>query len=262
MRRKLWICTFTLMFMFPLVGHSQMLWRILRYEAGIGLGSVHSFTDIGPAQKTGLNFFNGTRPNLTVEARYNLGPAVSVKLDLAYLMFGGSDVTKDTHYRPEYDWAYNTHAFEHTIRFEYYFFDTGRSRYSGAMFNRKGMVNRFNTMQFYVFAGAGGIMTKAKIYEKGNSDNELTDIEGYNTNLLWNPVVPAGIGAKYFFNSRWSFGGEVGLRYTFTDLLDGYADSYWGDYNDYYYLISVKAIYRIRAGRNGLPTFKRYGMYY
>ena len=71
--------------------------------------------------------------------------------------------------RPDYEWAYNTQAFEHTIRFEYYFFDMKSSRYSGAMYNRKGMVNRFNTFKFFVFAGAGGIMTKAKLYEKGNS---------------------------------------------------------------------------------------------
>ena len=105
-------------------------------------------------------------------------------------------------------------------------------------------------------------MTKAKVFEKGNHKNELTGFEGYNNNLLWNPVFPAGIGVKYNYSKRWDLGAEVGLRYTFTDLLDGYSDPYWGDYNDYYYLISVKAIYKIRAGRNGLPTLKKYGLYY
>jgi hypothetical protein len=50
----------------------------------------------------------------------------------------------------------------------------------------------------------------------------------------------------------------VGVRYTMSDFLDGYNDPYYGDFKDYYYQISVKAIYRLRSTRNGLPIFKRY----
>ena len=67
-------------------------WRIMRYEAGIGLGSVHSFTDIGPAQKIGSNFFIETRPNVDVNARFKIDPLWNISLDLAYMMFGGAGV--------------------------------------------------------------------------------------------------------------------------------------------------------------------------
>ncbi len=258
MLRKFWICLVALLLVLPLAGYSQM-WRIMRYEAGVGLGSIHSFTDIGPAQKLVPDFFNGTRPNLSVDARFKIDPFWAIKLDLAYLMFGGADVTADTHYRPDYDYAFNTQAFEHTLRIEYYILgEARRGGGSSGIYNRKAMLNTFNTLYLYVFAGAGGVMSKAKMFEKGNPANELTGTTGYNNNLLWSPVFPGGIGVKYSYSAWWTFGLEAGLRITLTDFLDGYNDPYYGDYNDFYYLISVKAIYRLRAGRNGLPTFRGY----
>ncbi len=262
MKRKFWICTVVLLLIFPLAGHGQVRWKILRYEAGVGLGSVHSFTDIGPSENSALNFFNGTRPNLTVDLRYKLGPKSALKIDLGYMLMGGTDVDSDSHFRPGGGWAFRTHAIEHTLRLELYILGERRFRSSTAIYGRKGMINNFKKVNLYLFAGAGGIISKGKVFEAGDPKSELIGLTGYDNNFLWNPVFPGGIGAKYAYSTRISFGAEAGVRYTLTDFLDAYSDPYWGSYDDYYYIVSFKMIYKIRAGRNGLPVFKKSGLHY
>ncbi|MEZ5072773.1 MAG: hypothetical protein R2751_17915 [Bacteroidales bacterium] len=267
MTKKFRVLVLFVLVLLPLNSQAQMLWRILRYEGGVGLGSVQPFTDIGPASNEFSNFFNGTRPNLTLDFRYKLDPMVALKLDLGYVWIGGRDVASDNHARPipgtlgnaDFLYAFGTHAFEHTIRLELYALGDGRFRTSGAIYNRKGMLNDFNTLYVYGFIGAGGVLHKSKVYEAGNRGNDLSgQVEGVNTNLLWTPVIPIGIGVKYSISSKWTVGGEIGYRYFMGDFLDGYSDSYFSEYDDYYYLLSAKILYRIRAGRSGLPTFKKY----
>jgi hypothetical protein len=49
----------------------------------------------------------------------------------------------------------------------------------------------------------------------------------------------------------------VGYQFTTTDKLDGYASQY-SEYKDAYYLLTVKATYRIRNDKNGRPIFNKY----
>jgi len=50
----------------------------------------------------------------------------------------------------------------------------------------------------------------------------------------------------------------MGYQFTTTDLLDGYAPEGVSKHNDSYYLITVKAVYRIRNDKNGRPVFNKY----
>jgi hypothetical protein len=259
MRRKYWLVIVLAALLFPENAEGQGYWRLIRWEVGVGLGSIHPYTDIGPAQNELTNFFNGVRPNLDLSFGYKLNPLFAVCLNGGYVMIGGTDVDDDSHLRPDFNWQYTTHAFEHTIRFEYYPFRHWQKRYSSAMYTRRGMVKHFDTWDLYIFAGAGGLLSKAKVYEEGNPSNEITGWNGYNNHLMWNPVFPGGLGIKYTWSSDLIFSAELAGRYTLFDFLDGYSDPYWGDYNDYYYMFNLRVIYKLYTKRNGLPTFvKRY----
>lgn len=258
MKKKSLILLLLALLLVPVPGKGQAFWKLVRYELGAGLGSIHPFTDIGPANKELLNFFNGSRPNLSVSFSYKLDPLFMLTLNAGYLMFSGADVDASTHFRPDYHWQYSTHSMEHTLRLEYYPLGARGKRTSMALFNRRGMLNHFNTVDFYFFVGAGGLLSKASLYEKDNPANELSGVTGYNGDLLWTPTFPGGAGIKLTWSSFWTFAAEIGYRYYFGDFLDGYSDPYYGDYKDTYYVFNLKAIRRLQTKRNGLPTFRRY----
>ncbi len=170
-----------LLLLLPLNGEAQILWRILRYEGGIGLGSVRFHTVIGPAQGEFSNFFDGSRPSFSLDLRYKLDPNVCLKLDLGYVWLSGRDVEDDSHMRPppgddsrhDFYYAFNTNAFEHTIQLDSYALGDGCMRTSGAIYNRKGMLNDFNTLYVYGFIGAGRVLHQTGMLEAGNKANEL-----------------------------------------------------------------------------------------
>jgi len=56
---------------------------------------------------------------------------------------------------------------------------------------------------------------------------------------------------------RWSVGLELGYQFTLSDKLDGY-EPVFSNYNDSYYLLTLKAIYRVRNNRYGRPIFNKY----
>jgi len=252
MKRHLWIYLLLIVFVFPLNSSAQR-WKLKRYEAGVGLGSSNSWTDIGLRNNYlgGLQFL-GTRPSVTLDLRYIIDPVFSVTVNFNYAMLGGQNVDGDGRY-PIY---FNTHVYEPSARFEYYLINNIRSRGTSALFNKRGMVNNYNNFALYGFAGVGGIFYKPNV--RSLLDDELYIASDVNTNSGAALVFPVGIGMKYTLDAYWVIGLEFGAHITLTDYLDGYA-SQFSQHNDLFYLTSIKAIYKIRTGRNGLPVFKRYG---
>ncbi len=253
MNRHFWIYILLGALLIPSTVEAQR-WKLRRYEAGIGLGTVTSFTDIG-SPDFGFTSFNpiDTRFNISTHAGYLILEDLSVKLELNYLMIGASD--------PEIrdrSLGFTTHGFEHAVRAEYTFLGGGRT-FSTATFNRRGMVNNYGSSYLYVFAGAGGILTKATVRDA--SGEEVFGNPGYSNNLHWGAVIPAGIGFRRSVDAYFDFAVEVGGRFTFTDLIDGY-QTQWSQYNDRYIITSVKAVYKIRNDRRGRPIFSRYGTRY
>ncbi|MEX0981216.1 MAG: hypothetical protein WD578_07275 [Bacteroidales bacterium] len=218
-------------------------WKLRRYEAGIGIGTVTSFTDIG-SPDFGLTTFFDTRFNACSHLGFLILEDLSVKLDLNYLMIGASDPeTRDRAL------SFTSHGFEHAVRVDYTFLGGGRT-FSSATFNRRGMVNNFGTAYLYVFAGAGGILTKATVKD-ANGEEDIGNI-GYSNNMHWGAVIPAGIGFRVSIDAYFDLVLEVGGRYTFTDWIDGYKTEF-SQYDDRYIITSVKAAYKIRNDRRGRP---------
>ena len=227
-------------------------WKLKRYEAAIGVGTVTTFMDIG-SPDFGITSFRpyDTRFNVSSHAGYKILEDLTVKVDLNYLMIGAIDPEiRDRSLR------FTSHAFEHGARLDYTFLGGGRAFGSTALFNRRGMVNSYGTSYLYAFAGAAGILSKATVRDANGE--EVTGNPGYNNNLQWGVVIPAGLGYRRTVDAYFDLVVEVGGRFSFTDLIDGY-QTQWSQYNDKYIITSVKAIYKIRNDRRGRPILSKYG---
>jgi hypothetical protein len=232
---------------------SGQRWKLRRYEADIYLAGVSFHGDIGLADRPLANMFNGFRPSVGVSPRFFMRKYLAVSLDLGFIMYGGKDEEGSSHGRL---YSFNTNAFQHFARLEYYIMgEPGGSR--GAIYNRRGMINSYNKLNLYAFAGAGGILSKSKVKDLNNDGAEPLANPGYDNRLKYTAAFPLGGGIKFSMDPRWSVGVELGYQFTLSDWLDGYSSVY-SKYNDSYYLTTIKAIYRIRNDRNGKPIFKRY----
>ena len=242
-----------LLILFSVDGFGQR-WKLRRYEVGFGVGSTHSHVDIGPQNKEINNFFNGARPNVSLDVRFKISPSFAVNLDLGYLNMAGKDIDEPTRGR---NYSFVSHNFEHTVRGEYYILGEGRAFGSQANYNRRGMVNNYNKVYLYVFTGFGGIMSKGSVKDMDNGDLPPDGNPGYDNNMHYGLVIPVGAGLKYTISAVWSLNLEAGYRWSSSDYLDSYASAF-SKYNDNYYTTSFKALYKIRNNRKGRPIFRKY----
>jgi hypothetical protein len=254
MKRNFWILIAAI-WMLTTLDASGQRWKLRRYEVDVYLGAVAFHGDIGLADRPLANMFNGVRPSVGVIPRFMIRQDMAVSLDLGYLMYGGKDKEGESHGRL---YSFNSHAFQHMARFEYFILGGAEGgRGGGAIYNRRGMVNNYNKLNLYAFAGAGGILSKSTVKDLNNDSQEPVDNPGYDNTLKYTVGFPVGGGVKFSLDPRWSVGVELGYQFTLSDYLDGYS-SQWSNYNDSYYLLSVKAIMRIRNDKKGRPLFNKY----
>jgi len=253
MKNKLWIPIIVLLILNSFDGYGQR-WKLRRYEADIYFAMASFHGDIGLANKPLLNNINGLRPNVGIKASFRVTQDFNASLDLGYIMYGGKDQEGSSHGRV---YSFTSHAFQHVARGEFYILGDSRRFISGALYNKKGMINNYNKLYLYVFGGVGGVLSKAKVSDLTHNKEEPIGLTGYDNNFKYSAVFPVGGGVKWSLDPRWSIGIELGYQFCLSDYLDGYSDSRYSKYNDSYYLTSVKAILHIRNDRNGRPIFKK-----
>ncbi len=252
MKRNTWVLLIFLL----LLGGSDVFaqsWRLRRYEGQLYLGSTTMHGDIGLANKSLLNNFNGIRPSAGFIARYALTRDLGVSLDLSYMMYGGRDQEGSSHNRL---YSFTTNAFQHTLRLEYYLLGSNKRHTSSAIYNRRGMVNSFSKVNLYMYLGIGGTLSKAVVHDLRNEGREPLNNPGYHPEMQYAVVFPVGAGFKWAVNARWSLGTEIGYQFTFSDKLDGYAPAA-SRYKDSYYILSLRVIYKLRNNRANRPVFNR-----
>ncbi len=252
MNRKLWIPIIALLLLTSIDGYSQR-WKLRRYEADIYVGAVAFHGDIGLANKPLMNNINGMRPSFGFKPGFKITQDLVVSLDLAYVVYGGKDEEGSSHGRY---YSFNSHGFQHVVKAEYYIVGDGRTSVSGAVYNRRGMVNSYNKLYLYVFGGAGGVFAKSKVKDLNNNGEEPLSNPGYDNSAVYTAVFPVGGGVKWSIDPRMSVGVEIGYQFSMSDYLDGYS-SVSSQYKDSYYLTSVKAIFKIRNDRRGRPIFQK-----
>lgn len=242
-------------------------WKSRRYESYLGLGTVQHYGDIGGSMTAanwyGLNDIQlqFTRPSLHAGVRYKIFSFMAVKANLSLAYIDAND--KNT---PNEEARYGGYSFrsvmgEATAQLEYYFLKEDRMLLSDAIYNRKGMVNDFFNIDAYVFAGAGGVLAFPTVY---NSSGQIITSDEWEFNAAemknFGLTFPVGLGIKYRWDSRTSFGLEFGRRFTLTDNIDGYTSMY-SKSNDVYDFLVVSMVYRIATDRRGLPILGKAAKY-
>ncbi len=253
MKNKIWIPIIALLLLTSVDGYGQR-WKLRRYEMDVYVAAIAFHGDIGKANQNFANMFNGVRPSFGITPRFFIKERIAVSLDLAYAMYGGKDDEVSSHGRY---YSFNSNAFVHGLRGEYYIMGTSSgSSMAGGVYNRRGMVNNYNKLYLYAYGGVSGILSKSTVKDLNNNGEEPINNPGYNNNAVYSVVFPLGLGIKFSIDPRWSVGADLGYNFSLSDEIDGYA-SEWSEYNDSYYNISVRAIYKIRNDKNGKPVFKK-----
>lgn len=252
MKIKIWIPIIAIL-LFAAVDSYGQRWKLQRYDLDVGISGVAFHGDIGLANRPFENMFNGFRPSVSLTPRFRITEKIAVGMELGYIMYGGTDEPGSSHGRY---YSFNSHAFVHGFRGEYLIVGGGRRVMSGGVYNRRGMVNNYSNLNVYAFGGINGILSKSHVKDLDAGGEEPLDNPGYYNNAVYSVVFPLGAGLRWSFDPRWSMGFELGYSFSLSDKLDGYMPAA-SNYNDSYYLISVKAIYKIRNNRRNVPQFKR-----
>jgi hypothetical protein len=229
---------------------NAQLWKLKRYEVTAGIGVTQFFGDIGGFSKDknllGLKDFilHQTRLNLSLGMKYRILEDVSVRFNFAMGYFHSTDVKGSNEIR---GLESSTLFFEPALIGEYYFIKNSREN---SFLLMKGKENAprsfFSKLDFYAFAGIGGLSFKVNPNEL--LEQTVTKKNGFTI------IIPAGVGVKMLHTSNSSLGIELGGRYSFSDLIDGYTSSA-SKSNDVYYFLNFIFTYKIKTGENGLPSF-------
>lgn len=229
---------------------NAQLWKLRRYEATAGLGTTQFYGDIGGFSR-GENLlgikdftFHNTRINMSASFRYRFLDDVSARLDLRFGLFHSTDVRGSNENR---GFESSTFFFEPALIGEYYFIkNTGENSFLMMKGKGRGFQSFFSMLDVYAFAGFGGLSYKVKPNDK------LTPLATRTSGFC--AVIPAGVGVNMIYSSYINFGLELGGRYPFSDNIDGYTSIY-SKSNDVYYFLNFTFTYKIKTGRNGLPSF-------
>jgi len=237
-------------FIFLSTAANAQLWKLRRYEATAGIGTTQFFGDIGGFSKgeNVLGFkditFRHTRLNLSTAFKYRIVDNASVRLNLAFGYFHATDVRGSNVLR---GFESRTMFFEPSLLGEYYFIkNKGENSFLLMKGKGNGPLSIFSMLDFYVFTGFGGLSYNV-------SPNDLlaplaTKTRGFTA------VIPAGVGVNMIYSSYFNFGLELGGRYSFSDNLDGYTSPH-SKSNDVYYFLNFVFTYKVKTGKNGLPSF-------
>jgi hypothetical protein len=227
-------------------------WKLKRVEGIFGIGTTNVYSDLGGAPKaTSLLFikditFRSTRPSLYAGVRYRVNPRTSVKLNFIYGYSKTSDFAGSRNELRGFSSV--TDLFEISGHYEYYLLPEFRFMRSAAMFNRRGMINDYSRLGFYVFSGISATMYWPHLTVEPRQGDK------YKNDFGLTGAVPVGAGVKFIISDKWMLGYEIGYRQSFSDFMDGFK-SPWSKRWDGYWISSINLIYRIPTSRRGIPIF-------
>jgi hypothetical protein len=237
-------------------------WKARRYEAFFGIGTAQHFGDIG-GSLTAENAYGFkdiqikfTRPAINVGARFKLNSKMATKLNLAVGFLAGNDI--DSKNESTRNYSFKSTIFESSLQYEYYIISDERKLSSGAVYNKNGMINNIADINLYLFTGVGLVYSWSNVYDSTGTAftrDFYSKFEG-DTYPKMGLTFPVGIGIKYIWDNKWSFGFEFGRRFTTADYLDGYSSIY-SEHSDIYDFLTFNVIYKIATDRRGRPIFGR-----
>jgi hypothetical protein len=245
------VLLFCLIYFFSEGQSAGQLWKQKRYEAVAGLGPTFLFCDVGGFSKSetilGIKdlTFSQTRFNLGFSFKYRLTEEFNARLSLSYGYLHASDARGSNEDR---DYESAVSVFEPALIGEYYIIkNKTEGSYLFSKGRGRGLSKFLSSLDFYVFTGIGGLNYTIKPNDKLEAHG--VDPGGFTA------IIPVGIGSTLVYSPDFSFGVELGGRYSFTDNLEGYT-SQFSSSNDVYYFLNFTITYKMKTGSNGLPSFK------
>jgi hypothetical protein len=220
---------------------SAQLWMQRRIEVSGGIGTTQLYGDIGgyPNKDNllGIKDFTltNTRFNLNACVRYRFTDDISVRVNMMLGEFYSTDAGSSQESR---GFQSTTTFVEPSVIAEYYLI---KNKLEDSFLYQKGKkgpkTTFFNSLDFYVFAGIGGIAYNVK-------PNDILAVQATTTGGFAG-VVPLGIGVSMIRSPALSIGIEFAGRFTFTDYLDGFTSS-TSTSNDIYHTLNFTVTYKIK----------------
>jgi len=167
-----------------------------RYELGGFLGGSNFIGDVGKTQ-----YISPEKIAYGAFFKWNINDRFSAKLSYNYTNLFAADSLSSSPGRYYRNFKVGSNIHEFGLGFEFNFFPYD--------------LHELKTHQTpYIYVGADYFSFK---------DRYLTDTNtiGYNTNFTY--AMPFAVGYKIAFVNHFTVGAEVGIRYTFTDNIDGSA---------------------------------------
>lgn len=228
---------------------SSQLWKMRRVEASAGIGPSFFFGDIGGFSKgeNVLGFkdlsFLQTRYNINGNAKYRILEDLNLRVSLTAATLRATDQRGSNEGR---NMESKISIFEPALIGEFYFI---KNKNEGSYLFSKGQgFRRFtSSLDCYAFTGIGG--ASYSVNANDQLINKGLETGGFTT------VIPVGAGVNLIYSADFNFGVELGGRYSFSDNIEGYTSQYSSS-NDVYYFLNFTFTYKMRTGRNGLPTFR------
>jgi hypothetical protein len=229
------------------------LWKMKRYEVSAGAGPTFFFGDVG-GYSNGENIlglkdmtFLQTRVNMDFSVKYRLSQTINARFSFSTGLLKATDERGSNEDR---GYEASTTYFQPAIIGEYYFVkNRSENSYQFISSGKRFLSTIFSSLDFYAFAGIGGMGYTVK----GN-DALVNSPNGFDSGGF-TAVIPVGVGSSLIYTPNFNFGLEIGGRYTFSDGLDGYTSQY-SSANDVYYFLNFVVTYKMKTGKNGLPSFR------
>ena len=245
--KKLSIYILLLFFIMPYFADAQR-WKRYRHEGVIGIGITNLYGDMGggsgDARHNTLDLdIEGTRAGIMLGWRYKLKELLAIRVNIIPALLKSSDSYTDNSSRSNRGGDASSFIIEPSFQLEY---SLVKERY-GRRYTFSN-INHFNLshVNTYVFIGIGGLFYFPTASVERDS--------GVGEPGVFAASFPMGIGFKYAINRVYTFGIEIGNRFTTTDYLDGFSDKF-STANDSYTFLLFSISKRFRTTRKGLPRF-------
>jgi hypothetical protein len=226
-----------------------------RYELTGSLGPSMFFGDVGGYSKNknilGLRDISviQTRFNINVSFKYRIMQEVNIRLSMTGGLLHASD-KRGSNEKRGYDASVS--IFEPAVLGEYYFIKNKSENSYLFSKGRKGFIRGILTsLDMYAFTGVGGLSFNVRENDKLIARQVLDGIKPESFTM----VIPVGVGCSLAYSPNISFGVEFGVRYTFSDKIDGFT-SINSSSNDLYDFFNFTVIYKLKTTPKGLPSFR------
>lgn len=204
------------------------------YEAGLFLGGSNFIGDVGST--------NYISPNSTAGGflfKWNRSPRHSYRTSVIFSQLKGNDKDSDDPRRTERNYSFENSIVEFSVGMEFTFLD----------FDLHSMDPQFTP---YLFTGISTAKHKNYHYipQPSPIDPKPTTYPYFENTYSWAFGIPMALGFKATVGGGFIFAAEIGVRYTFSDKIDGSIPDFQNQYsfgnknsNDWYVFSGITLTY-------------------